>query len=397
MPKRAALLVTLCVFATLPVAAPAEAQAPVADHVVQAGALHPDNPSAPYEYTRYYPDTIKVHRGQTVRWNAVGDGVATGFHTITFSSAGRPPFIRADEAPNAYGAPTAWFAGSDCGRNGLGPCVLQSRDQFVSSGIPPLGGSPFEVTVDLPPGTYEYFCTVHPAMAGAVEVVGDAEPVPTPEQTAAARAAAIAQDSAAADELFAQDQVPHSTIEDGQRVHRVLLGDSTDDNHVSLIAYLPTNLDVAAGDKVRFVYNDDIVNEVHTATFPSAVVGNFSPPHGTGGLGLSFGCDLDDVSGGLPGIPGPWGVVLPCPANLELLFAPWMTSVNAAPGNEVATPATYHDSGMLIPPLAPDGFRALPGGGELPDSFEAEFPNPGSFVYECNIHVDPMSGSIEVS
>jgi hypothetical protein len=62
------------------------------------------------------------------------------------------------------------------------------------------------------------------------------------------------------------------------------------------------------------------------------------------------------------------------------------------------TPATYHDSGLLIPRGSSMGMRRLPDTGRvLPWTFEAEFPNTGSFKFECNLHADVMTGSVNVS
>ncbi|HEX9713477.1 MAG TPA: hypothetical protein VGB52_13120 [Actinomycetota bacterium] len=381
------------------------AGAPVAtaeefDHLVQAGALHPSQPDRPYEYTRFYPPVLDVHRGQTVQWMVVGDGVVSGFHTITFADAGRPAFIRADDLPGTYATPEEWSIGSACGRNGLPACVFDEDTSFLSSGIPPFGNSPFQVTIDVPQGMYSYFCTVHPAMSGALRVVPDSQPLPSSEEIEAEVTAAIQADTEAADALWDLRQDPVSTIEDGQRVWRVLVGDATPDDHVSLNAYLPATLDIEAGDKVRFQILEPVVNEVHTVTFPSAVTGGFSPvPHGLGGFGFYASCDPDDTSTGAKGIPGTWGIAGPdCPANLEIAIAPWMTAATPAPGGLVLTPATVHDSGILIPPGAPANFRELPGSGRvLPASFEGTFPLPGDFPFECNVHVDPMAGVIRVA
>lgn len=383
----------------LPISGQGRAIADEADFRVQVGAIHPSNPSAPYEYTRFYPEQLKIHRGQTVRWDTAWTQFS-GFHTITFAEAGRPALLRPDDIPGTYATPEAWAFGGDCGRGSQPACVLTEGTQFISSGTPPFGSSPFLVTIDAPVGNYGYFCTVHPAMAGEIQVVPDSEDLPTPAEIEQTVDDEVAADSADADTVFASGQTPVSQIEDGQRVWQVRVGDSTANDHVSILAYLPTDLQIDAGDKVRYVYRPGIVNEIHTVTFPSAIVGSFVPiPHGLGGFGFYPSCDPDDPATGAKGIPGTWGIAGPdCPGSLELAVSPWMTTAHPAPGNIVGTPATYHDSGLLVPPGAPASFRTLPDTGrELPATFEAEFPVAGSFSFECNVHVDPMTGGVAVS
>ena len=362
------------------------------DFAVQAGAVHPTNPSAPYEYTRFYPDTLRVHRGQTVRWTIAGTtAVGSGFHTITFTDT-RPHAYRNDDIPGTYAATQEWAFGSDCGRNGLAPCVLTENSTFISSGTPPTGASPFDVTFDAPPGVYEYLCTVHPSMTGTVEVVGDAEVLPTQAEIDAQVADEIALDSANADAVFLAGQVPSSTVdpETGQTVWSVLLGDSTEDNHVAILAYLPSALEIAAGDRVEYSYRAGIMDEIHTATFPAQFV------EFTSMTGFYPACDLDDLETGAKGIPGLWGGwPLPCPGTVEIALAPWMTSPTPAPGNMVATPLTLHDSALLVPEGAGEEHH-LPSG-PLPDSFTADFPLAGSFSYACTVHGRGMSGGVTVA
>lgn len=362
--------------------------------VVQAGAAHPTNKNAPYEYTRYYPEVLNIHRGQTVSWKILG------FHSITFSKSGQPGFYRPDEAPGTYAIPERWFA-TGCGQSGQKACVLKSSTPFLSSGAPFFSGGPFATTFDVPPGGYTYFCVVHPGMKGTINVVPNNKPVKTQRQVDAEIASQARADSANADALFRADQKPVSTVNaDGQRVWRGLLGDSTRDNHVSILAFMPSNLEIAAGDKVEYTYRDYTVNEVHTVTFPTEATGSFEPvPHGLGAFGIYFSCDPDSPTSGAKGVPGMWGAIgPPCPANFEFAFAPWMTQAHPAPGNQVLTPAMYHDSGMLLPKRTSKGFRVLPDtGATLPSTFEAEFPAAGTFTYECNIHVDFMTGSVSVT
>ena len=365
---------------------------------IRAGAHHPTNRDAPYVYTRYYPDVLQVHRGQTVRWTFEQT------HSVTFSKSGRPGWFRPDEIPDTYAVNERFgFGATDCGLEGLRPCAFQANTTFLSSGVSRIRQErPFEVTVDAPPGTYAYFCTLHPAMSGKIEVVRDTAPVRTQKQLDAQTKAQVRADSRAADAVFRADQTPVSTVgADGTRVWRGLLGDSTSDKHVSILAFMPADLEVAAGDSVRYVFRDRAVNEPHTVTFPTEISGGAPPgPVGLGTFALFPACDFDGRTSGLPGLRGLWGVspVPACPADLEVLHAPWMTRGHPAPRNQVLTPATYHDSGLLVPRGASIGMRKLPDTGRmLPSGFSAAFPAAGSFTFECNLHTDLMTGSVNVS
>ena len=376
---------------------PATSSAAPATLTVRAGAKHPTNRDAPYVYTRYYPDALRVHRGQTVRWTFEQT------HSVTFSKSGRPGWYRPDEIPDTYAVNERFgFGATDCGLEGLKPCALKANTTFLSSGVSRIRQErPFEVTVDAPPGTYTYFCTIHSAMTGKIQVVRDTATVRTQKQLDAQTKAQVRADSKAADAVFRDGQTPVSTVDaDGHRVWRGLLGDSTPDKHVSIIAFMPADLEVAVGDEVRYVFRDRAVNEPHTVTFPTEASGGAPPgPVGLGTFALFPACDFDGRSTGLPGVRGLWGAspVPACPGDFEVLHAPWMTRGHPAPGNQVLTAATYHDSGLLIPRGSSMGMRKLPDTGRiLPSTFAAAFPNAGSFAFECNLHTDLMTGSVNV-
>jgi len=377
-----------------------------ADFTIQAGAAHPTVPGSGYEYTRYFPSTLEVHRGQTVTWNILGSGNnATGFHTVSFLPDGqeRPALLREDEIPGTYAVPEAWsLPAGGCGQQGQDPCVLTDTQTFISSGVPPYNpGLAFSATVDLAEGAYTYICTVHAAMQGTIEVVDEGTSLPTQAEIDQLITSEIAADTAAADAVVEESSVPTFDVVDGQKVWRVLLGDSTPDDHVSMNQYLPGSLQIEQGDAVRYVFDDDIVNEIHTVSFPEQVSGGFSPlPHGTAGFGFQVRCELDDPAGGAPALPGLFiPGAMPCPGQYELGVAPWMTSQTRALQDAVVSPLTVHDSGILVPQGAPPQFRNIPGAtsSTMPVGFQAAFPAPGTFVYECNVHTEPMTGSITVT
>lgn len=383
----------LALVASVLTGSPAQAKSPKL--LIQAGAVHPRNKDAPYEYMRFYPDVIKVHQGQMVRWKILG------FHTVTFSKKGRDPFLRPDEVPGTYAFAEAQAFGTECGRAGK-TCVVNKSTKFESSASPLFTDEPVDYRIDLPPGRYRYFCEIHSQMYGTVQVVPNSSPIPTQKQVNAQIAKYVAKDSAAMDAIYKADQIPHSKVSsDGVREWRVKLGDQTRDNHVETIAYLPNDLKVAAGDRVKYEFPSYGHNDLHTVTFPQQLTGGFSQlpvPYGLAGMSFNPSCDFDGRTSGLPGIIGPpWGAVIPCPADLEFVLAPWLTDAHPSPGNVVLTPATYHDSGLLFPPHEPRIFRVRPDGHEFPSSFVANFPAAGTFDFECDVHAEAMQGSVTVS
>jgi plastocyanin len=361
---------------------------------IQAGALHPTNSDAPYEFTRFYPDSVKVHPGDTVRWKILG------FHTVTFSKIGRAGFFRRDEIPQTYAWPEESAFGSGCGQ-AANPCTVNPSTKFVGSGAPLFSNEPVNVKVNLPVGKYTYFCQIHAGMSGTIEVVKVSTALPAQAQINAVIKSAVRKDAAAMDKVFKADQIPVSRIDaDGVRSWQVKVGDITPDNHVQVIAYLPGTLKISSGERVHFSIPKTSLGDPHTVTFPTELVGNFDPvPHGLGPFGVNLSCDADGRASGAPGVLGLWGQMgIPtCPANLELILAPWMTSAHPAAGNAVLTPATYHDSGWLAPAREPKSFNKLPDGGGLPSTFDAEFPAAGEFSYACDVHGDFMTGTVTVA
>ena len=382
--------VAVALLSSLFVAAGAEARTNAV--VVQAGAVHPTNKDAPVEFIRYYPDVLRVHRGQVVQWKMLG------FHTVTFSRTGRTGWFRPDELPTFDGFPEKTLFGSGCGQP-ANPCVVNSKTTFASSGAPLFDDAPATFKIDLSPGTYKYFCQIHGSMNGTIQVLGRGAPVPAQRQINAQIASLVRDDAREIDATFKANQKPVSSVAaDGRREWRVLVGDTAPSGHAQIFAYMPSSLKIGAGDRVRYVMRNGFVGDPHTVTFPAEAVGDFEPvPHGLIFFSLTPSCDPDSPASGAPGVVAPWGFPgPPCPANAEFLWPAYMTGGHPAPGGMVLTPATYHDSGMLVGRRLPKSFRTLPNGEVLPSSFGASFPNAGEFHFACDIHGQFMGGTVEV-
>lgn len=401
-------------FGLLPVVVPAQAEVPVPDHVVRAGFF---DETKFYEGTRFYPQTLEVNKGQTVRFDFYG------FHTVTFlpgePTPVHPPYLRADEWPQMMAAAeTVFFPTSfDCGLEA--PCDVSDLSAMVNSGPGPEGG--FLTQVNLDPGRYRYHCLIHKSMHGFLNVVEGAPANPTDADVEAQ----IAADSALADAVVQADEqltLPVDADADGNPVYQVKVGDvardpQTGDAVVSILRFMPSALDVPADAKVRYVASSE---DIHTATFSKLLEGGFMTlpvvgdvPVGWGFSGVNFipACDFDDVSSGAPGIPfGP-----PClfgiTGNFEILLSPVLIEQQRAPLDSVVLPVSYHNSGVLFAEGLPDWVRGKPAGSgqSFPSVFEANFPAGGTFTYFCGIHTSSnalplvgiefpgMQGSINVT
>ena len=370
------------------------------DFRVQVGATSPGAATQPFEYTRFYPDHLRVHRGQTVQFESLN------FHTVAFRPGGQDgllPVVRRDEGADRFAlSETAWQR-SPCGDPAQAACVLDGPDDEFSSGIP-VWDLTWRVQIDRPVGTtITYLCMFHPGMSASIEVVGDAEALPSQESIDSEVRTQVAVDTQEAIDHRAmlEADAPHRE-EDGRTLWTVLVGAATPSGHVSILGYMPNRLDGARpGDAVEFVSSGPAGH--HSVTFPTVLVGDneISPTNRLTLLAIHPACDFDDPAGGAPGIGGPYEpfTPLPCLGSLEFVLSPYLSEPHPAPSDLVATPATYHDSGLMWSEEAPENARGRPAGsGEyFPHRFVAEFPASGVFEYACTIHgADFMSGTVEV-
>lgn len=363
------------------------------------------------------------------------------------------PTIRADEIAGRIAiAEKGWALGSEnglygqpCGRLGRvgfererprqGPCVLGTAPgeaTVVGSGLtdnffsayrsrrdprPYDGFPPFAIrfSESLPIGTYSYFCKYHPDMNGTVEIVDRAQQVPTQAQIDAAADAEIRADAQKAQPYFdslLQDRQP-TLDEEGKRVWSVDVGGVTPDGliengSINFLGYFPSTVaDARPGDVVEFAVKGD---EWQTVTFPTEGTGGLNIdgrcytaecdgvaiPWGTFLATFSWGCEVDDPQAGLSHLP----IHVPlygCPTGLiEWLFGPNTEASQRAPRDQVTTPATYHNSGLMLAGDMPGWANSHPTQGRWPSTFRAELPNTGTFTFNCLIHPQAMEGSVIV-
>jgi plastocyanin len=370
------------------------------DHIVHAGAIDPRDPRSMHMFEGFFPGRLQVHRGDHVRWlfpNQVH--IAQAFHTVTFGDPSAVPYVRADEAPGTLAFDERAFFTTGCGRPGQPVCVISSRSKLVSSGTPlqhfgDVGKiQPFDAVIDLPVGTYTYFCTLHhPKMVGTIEVVPDDVELRNRKPSDYSRE--LAKHAAHADATFAALAQPALSTADGRRVWTVHAGAGTTGAvRVSTEAFLPASLSIRAGDTVRWVMG----GTAHAVTFPDTTLGR--PP-----LHLTLNCEFDEPASGALGVPliaagGPQGLPW-CPpgGSAEMTLTALAASEVHAHDDAVVSPATVHSSGIMIHGALPERMRGRPAGSgaHFPSVFEATFPVAGTYTYRCMIHSDFMTGSITV-
>lgn len=428
--------------------APSEAKAaPVpAVRTVRVSAVNEARQT--FNYAAFYPRRQQAHRGDTVQWKFL-DSYA-GWHTVTFAPsdmdvAKHPTAAYPTEVGDAWGieesgllklpdrlalgSPEGAF-GPACGRGpitslnlpGQPPCVLNGTDTWVGSSVSDAffamnneDDKTFSVVVgpSMPTGTYRYHCLLHNGMVGELEVVDDDAPVAP--YTDADYAREVAADTATAQALADRFADPTQAYDPETGEWTVHVTETTDDGRVSIMEYLPAAITVKPGDTVRYVAGGESTGtgEPNTVTFPAAVAGGFCIEGGPtscwrarvvgirplGGTAFIWGCDPDDLNSGVPMVPITWTALRSCPPGqmLEWTIAPYMSHPQEAPGGEVSTPATYHNSGNMMPSTGPAALRNRGDGTQFPSSFTATFPREGTFTYKCLGHPDFMAGVVEVA
>ncbi|GAC1409084.1 MAG: hypothetical protein NVSMB57_01360 [Actinomycetota bacterium] len=443
----------IALFASSLASAPAAAAATTsrADRVVLAGAVNPNNASVPYNYTKFYPSVLQVHRGSTVEWRFHGS--VNGWHTISFypgdmdvSKYPQPSDTVVDAAYRISSLPQyltftdQFMLGNEGGTRGVppsapcgrglwlgtfaaqAPCVLRSATQFVSSSlydrfgdITPEGS--FRVTFDLPQGEYRYHCKYHSGMIGSVRVVDASASIPAQSVIDQQAKQEIAKDTAAADALAKRDGNLASAYDAATHTWSIHIGDTTPDRSVIIDDYLPANISVAAGDKVRWVAGGD----VHTATFFSgqeqtpgwgfASAGTCGPgsctsPFGYVGFAGNPLTALDYMLYCRTDVPeigpvplttwSPYTVSCPEGSTVELLSGPFLTREHQGPGNNIL-PGTFTSSGLMMRADLPEQFRARGDGTYFSSKFAVNVPVSGDYYFFCKVHPDWMTGKIHVN
>ena len=202
----------------------------------------------------------------------VGDSVSfqlRGFHTVDFPATGGSALPLIVPGKTATGNDAAgnpfWWSGM-LPSVGLNPALFAPPkaktfngsarwDSGLSGGNGPPKPSKLKFTK---PGTYKFFCDIHPGMFGTIVVKPAGKAIPSAKQDAAASLAQLTSDIKAAEKV-AKAKQPADTVS---------LGESTPGG-VELYAMFPTSLTVNAGTVVTFRMSKNTF-ETHTATFGNA-------------------------------------------------------------------------------------------------------------------------------
>ena len=295
--------------------------------VVNAGVNDPED--ATIAVLEFLPEAISVEAGTSVTWEWTG----TEPHSVTFLEPGQElPPPGSDESLFEPTPPTGPIDGTT----------------FVNSGLQPLGAAPVPLELDFEtPGTYPYFCVIHPLMTGEVEVVeagGEADTAADVTARGTEEADRWLEEGRATKAALVEAEPGQVANPDGSTTWTVEMGATTE--HVDVLAFVPTPAEVQAGDTVTFINNS---GAPHTATF--------------------FG------------------------EGAEVIQSPLDPRAGApAPG---PSPQALSSSGLfntgLLPPNSPPG----EGPPEAARSYSFTVPEPGTYSYVCLFHApSEMVGQI---
>jgi plastocyanin len=339
------------------------------------GVDHTTLPNHNFEYVDYFPRSgVKVHTGDVLDfgWAFTPDGL----HTATLLQTGETLAQALQKFPLVVGDPDdsasqlqfnpQILAPSNpaCGGSAASPCSFDGSADLNSGAFPTDGTSHFFTRIDAPAGTQlTFICLIHPGMVGTATVVSTNQQASQPQDLLQqARIQGVADTAGA---LMAEAQAVRTSVQqnpDGTRTITMTAGTATP--FVEVAEMLPNKLVIKAGDTVTWVTRT--IKDPHTVTFPS----------GNGpGEPLPMFCEAPVAD--VPFTPPTTGPPCGNPALLEVHFEP-------APGGStvISTPATFGTSGVISNPPAP-----------FPHSYSFQFPNAGTFAYQCRIH-DHMVGTI---
>jgi plastocyanin len=215
------------------------------------------------EVMAYFPDSIKIHVGDTVQWIQNTNEI----HTVTFLGDTPQPALLIPAVP-----PPSFLAFNPMAVSQTAPAggLLGDTGAFVNSGLMGREAGQYR-SFDLTfthTGTYQYLCLVHgEMMSGTVDVVGPAVQIASPGQLHAQGNFQIARQWAKAPAVIreAKQQIkPATENHDGTLTHYVALGYSK--GQIDLMRFFPSTLLVRPGDKVTWELSPS--NDApHTVTF----------------------------------------------------------------------------------------------------------------------------------
>jgi plastocyanin len=343
-------------------------------------------------YNDFFPRTIAVHRGATIRF------AIEGFHTATLLPAGqsaegtRQSFgLLADDTEdttvNANGSThtelnlgAAFPVPGGCGSSG-NPCTFNGTS-MINSGAPIAGPvPPLNVKVTAPVGFYRFLCLVHPRMEGWLAVVPSGFHATTAAELATNVAAQVSHDRAAGWAAESAANVAHSTPNgNGTRTWFMTAGTGSPDGFVAVNEMLPRSVAIHPGDRV--VWGSRSVNEPHTVTFPHD-------------LGTDM---LPMCENGATDTPATPTVIPPTGLQDFACNGGPIDEVEFDGGNgvnHVTSAATVSDSGFIGSAAVVQGFGLAPTAANARWAVSFAGAAKTTYTYVCQIH-DGMAGKIVV-
>jgi plastocyanin len=326
-----------------------------------------------FDYMDFFPRAnVSVHRGDVVGFQWAND--PDGFHTATVLKDGESPpdawnsnplFVPDTDDPNGQlQANPAVFGPSNpaCGNTDTNACQYDGTSDLNSGANATDGQAGYFVQFNVAAGTtVNYVCLIHPGMAATVNVVDDQTPASTQSDLDTAATAQAQDDTAGAlaAEKAASD-TSTTTNPDGTKTVTMTAGTSTP--RVQVLEFLPMNVQVDAGDTVKYAAKG---TDPHTVTFP---------------MGTSEGEPLVPMCEGDPDTAADPTQNPPCgdPTLFEQHLYPAPSGATS-----IDTPTTFGTSGIIGIPHAPSDYSYT-------------FPSAGTFQYICHIH-DHMIGTVTVA
>jgi len=304
----------------------------VEGYEIGAGVNDPED--ATIAVLQFLPAKATVPVDTPITWKWSG----TEPHSVTFTAPGvEIPPPGADDA--------TWFAPQG------DASAPYDGSATVSSGLQPLGApaQDFQLTFSQP-GTYSYYCVIHPQMVGTLDVVADEADAEDPNEIAA-------RGASERDEFLAEGRAAKQALEsapaqrtsnpDGSSTWTVQMGASTP--NTDILAFAPVPAEVKAGDSVTFV-NESAAP--HTASF----FGEGAAP-------------IQDPTDPRVNAPAP------------------------GPSPQVLRSTGFANTGLLPPNAPPGGAPPLEA-----RSFTFQVPAAGTYSYVCILHAPSnMIGTITAS
>ncbi len=299
------------------------------------------------EVQAFLPQDVTIKVGDTVNWRFT----LLEPHTVTFL----PPDM---ERP-------ADFVSLPGGKLGLNPAVFfpsggqqYSGTGYFNSGFPPPTGEQFVYSLTFTqPGSFPYFCALHPFMTGSVTVLPqDAPPAFPPE---------VYEDIAESEKQQFISQLPSldslpapvTTLPDGSREHKVLAGIGT--QKAELLYFHRPRLTISTGDTVTWSW--EMTASPHNVLF------------------IPEGKPVPELVLVEPQPSGPPNIVFNPRA---VLFT----------GDRVFDSTRLVNSGLRLNPVVPAP-PSFPVG-----QFSLKFLEPGTYTYICALHAPQgMVGTITVT